>query len=183
MSVLDETKNKMKAAIEFFMKELRGLRTGRANPGMIENLTVEAYGAEMKLRDIANITVSEPRQLLVTPFDGNTAGAIGKAIESANLNLQPIVEGNVIRVPFPSLNEETRKNLVKQSRNKAEEAKISIRNIRRESNESLKKQKSDGEISEDIQKKMEKNVQEQTDKFCKEIDRLVESKEKEIMEV
>ncbi|GAB4191711.1 MAG: ribosome recycling factor [Simkaniaceae bacterium] len=183
MSIVDETKNKMQAALDFFLKDLRGLRTGRPNPAMIENVMVEAYGTEMRLKDLATIAVSEPRQLLVTPFDANTAGPIAKGIESANLNLQPQAEGNIIRIPFPPLNEQTRKDLVKQAKKKGEDAKISIRNIRREGNDTLKKLKTSGEITEDMQKKMEKKIQENTDKFCKEIDEFVTKKEKEIMEV
>ncbi len=183
MNTVEETKKKMQAAIEFFLKDLRGLRTGRPNPAMIENVIVEAYGTQMRLKELATIAVAEPRQLLVTPYDANLLGPISKAVESANLNLQPQSEGNIIRIPFPSLNEQTRKDLVKQAKKKSEEAKISIRNIRREANDAIKKEKTDGEITEDMQKRMEKSIQENTDKFCKEIDAAVEKKETEIMEV
>ncbi len=182
MSILDETKSKMEAAKEHFTKELRNLRTNRANPGMLDGVMVECYGTAMRLKDLASVSVPESRQLLVSPFDAQTSGAIGKAIETT-LNLQAIVEGNQVRIPIPALNEDVRKDIVKQAKKKAEEARIAIREIRRKSNETVRKQKNDGEIPEDIMKKSEKQIQEQTDKYCKDIDQLLSDKEKDILEV
>ncbi len=183
MKTQDEIKSSMEDTIEHYKKELRNLRTGRPNPGMLDDVTVEVYGAEMRLKELASVSISEGRQLVVTPFDPQTAGPISKGIEKANLNVQPILEGNLVRVPVPPLSEEVRRDIVKQGKKKAEDTKISIRDSRRRGNEILKKQKSDGEITEDIQKKSEKLIQELTDKYCKTVDDLFSEKEKDIMEV
>lgn len=183
MSVTDQTKQKMQATVEHFKTELKNLRTNRANPGMLEGVVVEAYGSQMRLKEMANVTVPESRQLLISPFDPQTAGAIAKGIERANLNLQPVVEGHTIRINVPPMDEAMRKQIAKQGKQKAEDAKITIREIRRKNNELVRKQKADGIITEDIMKKDEKTIQEFTDKFCKEIDDLYTAKEKEIMSV
>ncbi|MCH9614693.1 MAG: Ribosome-recycling factor [Chlamydiia bacterium] len=173
----------MQDAVDHFKKELQGLRTGRANPGLIETITVEVYGTEMKVKDLATVSVPEARQLLITPYDGQTAGPISKGIEKANIGLQPILEGNVVRVPIPALNEEIRKDIVKQAKKKAEEAKVSVRESRRKGNDTVKKLKTAGDINEDDVKKGEKRIQELTDKFCKVIDQVMTDKEKELMSV
>lgn len=176
-------KNDMKSAIEHLNHELKGLRTGRANPAFLDNIQVEVYGTTMRIRDMANVTVPESRQLLITPYDANNTGAIGKAIESANLNVQPIVDGNVVRINFPQMDESQRKEMVKTARKKAEEAKVSIRETRRKYNELVRKQKSGGDIAEDMMKRLEKKIQEFTDQFCKDIDQICSSKEKEILTI
>jgi ribosome recycling factor len=178
-----EVKNTMGLAIDHLKQELKSIRTGRANPGILDSITVEVYGAPMRLRDIANITVPESRQLLITPFDANNTSAIGKAIANANLNLQAITDGNAVRINIPQMDESGRKDMVKQCKKKAEEAKIVVREIRRKFNEEARKQKSEGEITEDMQKKSEKMIQEFTDKFCKDIDIISAGKEKEILEI
>lgn len=183
MSVTDQTKAKMVATVDHFKQELKNLRSNRANPGMLEGVTVEVYGSHMRIKELANITTPESRQLLVSPFDPQTAAAIAKGIERANLNLQPVVEGHVIRINVPPMDESMRKEIVKQAKKKAEDGKIVIREIRRKGNEQVKKQKADGEITEDIMKKSEKIIQELTDQYCKEIDTLFTSKEKEILTV
>ncbi|HSW86782.1 MAG TPA: ribosome recycling factor [Rhabdochlamydiaceae bacterium] len=183
MSIPDQAKTKMQAALEHFKQELKNLRTNRANPGMIDGVTVEVYGTQMRIRDLATVTVPEPRMLLVSPFDPQTAGPISKAIEKANLNLQPILEGNIIRINVPPMDESVRKEIVKVGKKKAEDAKIVIRDIRRKNNELVRKQKADGDITEDVMKKAEKTIQDLTDQFCKEIDDLFAAKEKEIMVV
>jgi ribosome recycling factor len=180
MSILDQTKNKMTTAIEHFKNELKNIRTGRANPGMVEHVMVEVYGSSMRLKDIASITVPESRQLLITPFDPQNSPLVGKAIEKANLGFTPIVDGNVVRIKIPPMTEELRKKMAKICHEEREKAKVSIRNIRQKANEMVRKQKADGEIAEDMMKKLEKNIQELTDKFCKEADELSEKKEKEI---
>lgn len=182
-SVTEQTKAKMQAALEHFKTELKNLRTNRANPGMLDGVIVEAYGAQMRIKELANVNVPEARQILITPFDPQTAGAIAKGIERANLNLQPIVEGQTIRINVPPMDEAMRKQIVKQGKQKAEDAKIAIRDIRRKNNELARKQKTDGLITEDVMKKEEKGIQELTDKFCKEIDDLFTAREKEIMTV
>ena len=180
---LNQTKTGMEAAIEHFKKELKGLRSGRANPAILDGVVVEVYGTEMRIRDLANISVPEPRQIVVTPFDAQTAGPIAKGIEKANLNIQPIVEGKVVRIPIPPLNEELRKDLVKQAKKKAEDAKVVVREARRKGNDQLKKLKTDSTLAEDEMKKAEKTIQEMTDKYCKQIDDLMHEKEKEKMSI
>lgn len=182
-SVADQTKAKMQAALDHFKGELKSLRTNRANPAMLDGVSVEVYGAHMRIKELANVTVPEPRQLLITPFDPQTSNAIAKGIEKANLNLQPIVEGPVIRINVPPMDESMRKQIVKQGKQKAEDSKIAIRDIRRKNNELARKLKTDGIITEDVMKKEEKGIQELTDKFCKEIDDLFAAKEKEVMTV
>lgn len=180
MSILDQTKAKMVAAIEHFKNDLKNIRTGRANPGMVEHVMVEVYGSPMRLKDVASITVPESRQLLITPFDPQNAGGIGKAIEKANIGFMPIVDGATIRIKIPPMTEELRKKMVKICHDEREKTKVSIRNIRRDGNDLARKQKADGDIAEDMMKKLEKSIQELTDKFCKEVDDLSEKKEKEI---
>jgi ribosome recycling factor len=183
MNVVKDIESKMKNAIEHFKVELRNLRTGRANPAVLEGVIVDVYGSDMRLKEIAQVSVSDSRQLLVSPYDPQTAGSIAKGIERANLNLMPILDGHVIRVPVPPLTEEIRKDTVKVGKKKAEDTKIQLRDIRRKGNDLIKKQKTDNEIPEDMQKKLEKQIQELTDKFCKEVDTLFSQKEKDIMEV
>lgn len=178
-----EIQNNMKSAIEHLKQELKGLRTGRANPAFLETVQVEVYGTSMKIKELANVTTPEARQLLITPYDANNAGAISKAIEVANLNVQPIVDGNIIRVNFPQMDESQRKEMVKTARRKAEDTKVSIREIRRKYNDMVRKQKTDGDIAEDEQKRLEKKIQDFTDQFCKEVDQLCSSKEKEILTI
>lgn len=183
MNITDETKKKMEAAIEHFKAELKKLRSGRANPAMLDGVMVEVYGTQMRLKELANISSPEPRQILINPFDPQTAPAIRKGIEIANLNLQPILEANQIRINVPPMDENMRKEIAKQGKKKAEESKVVIREIRRKGNETARKQKTDGELTEDEMKKHEKSIQDLTDKFCKEIDDLFAKKEKEIMTV
>lgn len=183
MSITEQTKSKMQATVDHYKTELKNLRSNRANPGMVDGVLVEVYGSQMRLKELANVTVPESRQLLISPFDPQTAGAIAKGIERANLNLQPVVEGHSIRINVPPMDESTRKQIAKQGKQKAEDAKITIREIRRKNNELVRKQKADGIITEDVMKKDEKTIQELTDKFCKEIDDLYTAKEKEILTV
>jgi len=180
MSIQDQAKAKMATAIEHLKNDLKSLRTNRANAGMLDGVSVDIYGSSMRIKEVANITAPEARMLLITPFDPSTTNTIGKSIEKANLGFMPIVDGNAIRIKIPPMDENARKEMVKQCHKKKEETKISIRNIRREFNEAAKKQKTDGDITEDSLKKIEKNIQELTDKFCKDADEIAEKKEKEI---
>jgi ribosome recycling factor len=173
----------MKGAIEHFQHELKGIRAGRASPLLIEGIPVEAYGSTMKIKELGTITSPEPRQLLITPFDSTVAGSISKAIEKANLGIRTSVEGKVVRVSFPELDTNRRKELVNQVHKKKEDGKISIRNCRRDANEIIKKIKADSTMPEDDIKRLEKQIQEMTDKFCKEVEDLTLAKEKEVMEV
>ncbi|MCE2983648.1 MAG: ribosome recycling factor [Parachlamydia sp.] len=180
MSILDQTKSKMAAAIEHLKTNLKNIRTGRANPGMVENVSLEIYGSSMRLKDVAAISTPEPRQLLITPFDPQNVNGVAKGIERANLGLMPIVDGHAVRINIPQMTEEIRKKMAKMCHDEREQTKVSIRNIRREANEAARKQKADGDIAEDAMKKLEKNIQELTDKHCSEADSLAEKKEKEI---
>jgi ribosome recycling factor len=182
-TVTEQTKVKMQAALDHFKNELKNLRSNRANPSVLDGVMVEAYGTQMRIKELANVTAPEPRQLLISPFDPQTVAAIAKGIEKANLNLQPVAEGQVIRINIPPMDEAMRKQIAKQGKQKAEDAKITIRDIRRKNNELIRKQKADGIVTEDIMKKEEKGIQDLTDKFCKEIDDLFSAKEKEIMTV
>jgi len=183
MSAADQAKAKMLTSIEHFKDSLKQLRTGRANPSVLDHVHVEVYGSMMRLKEVATITAPEARVLLVSPFDPQTTSAIAKGIEKANLNLRPIVDGHVVRIPIPPMDESVRKEMVKQGKKKAEEAKVAIREIRRKQNEVVRKQKADGDIAEDQVKKLEKSIQEYTDQYCKEVDDLMQTKEKEIMTV
>ncbi len=183
MSIEQEIKSKMQESIEHFKKDLSHLRSGRANPGMLDSVQVEVYGTQMRMKEVATVSTPEPRQLLITPFDPQTAGPIAKGIEKANLNLQPMLEGHLIRINIPPMDESMRKDIVKQGKKKAEEAKVAIREHRRKGNDAVRKQKADGEVTEDEVKKAEKNIQEHTDAFCKQVDELFSMKEKEILTV
>lgn len=180
MNLLDDTKAKMLTALEHLKNDLKNIRTGRASPGMVDHVTVEVYGSPMRIKDVASVSAPETRMLLITPFDPQTTNAIGKAIEKANLGVMPIVEANVIRIKIPPMTEEIRKKMAKMCGEEKEKTKISIRNIRRDANETARKQKADGIIPEDLMKKWEKSIQELTDKYCREADEIAEKKEKEI---
>ena len=183
MSVQDDIKKEMNSAIDYFRDDLKNIRTSRANPAILDNLQIDVYGTKMRLRDVANVTVPETRQLLITPYDANNVNAIAKGIEAANLNLQPTVDGNVVRISIPPMDEQIRKEMSKKCREKSENAKVKVREIRRKFNEQVRKQKQDGDIPEDIMKKEEKMIQEMTDRFCKDVDCLCSEKEKEVLEV
>jgi len=179
MTYTKQTREKMSLALEHLKDELKGIRTGRANTSMLDNIFVEIYGSSMRIKDIASITAPEARQLLITPFDRQNTAAIGKAIEKANLGFTLIVDANCIRIKIASMDESTRKEMVKLCQKRCEEAKVSIRNIRREINDAVKKEK----LPEDVTKKEEKEVQELTDKFCKEAEDITSKKEKEIITI
>ncbi len=173
----------MQATLDHYKQELKNLRSNRANPGMLDNVQVEVYGSQMRLRDVANVTAPEARQLLITPFDPQTAGSISKGIEKANLNLQPILDGHVVRINVPPMDEHMRKEIVKLAKKKAEDSKIVVREVRRKNNETARKQKTDNLMTEDVLKKTEKTIQELTDQYCRDIDNLFTAKEKEVMTV
>ncbi|MDF3055175.1 MAG: frr [Gammaproteobacteria bacterium] len=173
---------RMVKSIASLKAELTKIRTGRANPALLENVQVSAYGTDTPLNQVASITV-EARNLLVSPWDKSTIPHIEKAIISAGLGLNPVTTGNVIRVPMPPLNEERRKELIKVVRDEVENARISIRNIRRDANQSLKDLVKNKEINEDDQRRLEADIQKLTDKFIAEADGLLTAKEAELMEI
>lgn len=178
-----EVKSAMQAAYEHLKAELKTLRTGRANAGILDKIMVEVYGSRMSLKSLATITVPEPRQILVTPFDQSNTNPIAKAIEAANLGVNPMVDGKLIRINIPPMDEAVRKQIAKQCKEHGEKAKISVRDVRRKFNDLTRKQKADGLIPEDQLKKTEKHIQELTDKFCKDVDLTCAEKEKEIMTI
>ena len=181
-ALTDHTKSSMGGSIEHLKQELRSLRAGRANSTVVEGITAEAYGSQMRIKELATITSPESRQLVITPFDATNAAGIAKAIEKANLGVRVAVEGKLIRIFFPELDEGRRKDLVGQVHKKREECKVVIRNVRRDANEKLKEMKSAG-LPEDDEKRIEKHIQDMTNQYCKEVDDVAAAKEKEIMTI
>lgn len=178
-----DIKRRMDSAIEVLKKEFAGLRTGRASASLLEPIVVEAYGATMPITQVGTIGVPEPRMLTVQVWDKGMVKAVERAIRDGGLGLNPQADGQLVRVPIPPLNEERRNELVKVAHKYAEHARISIRNVRRDGMDSLKKMEKDGHISEDEIKKHEKEVQGLTDDTIKKIDETLAHKEKEIMQV
>jgi len=178
-----QVKSAMQAAIDHLKQELKALRTGRANSSILDKVHVEIYGSHMPLKGLANINVPEARQIIVTPFDHSNINAISKAIEAANLGVNPMVDGKLIRINIPPMDEAIRKQIAKQCKELGEKSKIALRDIRRRFNELVRKQKTDGVIPEDLMKKLEKTIQDYTDRFCKDVDSTCAEKEKEIMTI
>ncbi|NLY70617.1 MAG: ribosome recycling factor [Clostridiales bacterium] len=180
MDLLNEKQEKTKSVL---VEDLNTVRAGRANPALLDKIMVDYYGEPTPLRNIANVSAPDPRTLLITPFDPKSLQDIEKAINIANLGINPANDGKVIRLAIPQLTEERRKELCKLVKKMGEEAKIAIRNVRREVNDALKKQEKAGEITEDDLKTELDNVQKSVDACIKEIDEIIANKEKEIMEV
>lgn len=178
-----QTKQLMEGALEHLKAELKNLRTGRANPSLLDSVTVEVYGTKMRLRDVANVTSPEPRQLLVTAFDIHNLGAISKGIEKENLGVNPVIDGNVVRINIPPMDEAMRKKMVKIAWERCEQCKVSIREARRKANEEIKARKTSGVIAEDEQKRLEHETQDLTNKYCVKAEELTKAREKEILEV
>ncbi|MEN5362941.1 MULTISPECIES: ribosome recycling factor [Brevundimonas] len=176
-------RDRMERSVTALKEEFSGLRTGRANAGLLEPVRVEAYGSASPLSAVAAISVPEPRMISVNVWDKGMVVAVEKAIRNANLGLNPIVDGQTLRIPVPPLTEERRKDLVKLAGKYTEQQKISVRNVRRDANDDLKKAEKAGEISQDEQKKMETEVQKETDAAIKRIDEALKTKEQEIMQV
>lgn len=181
--VLDEAKARMEKVVEAAKRELSTLRTGRANPALLDRVEVEAYGTKMPLNQVAIVSVPEPRMIVVQPYDKSTIHAIDKAIRIADLGFNPASDGNVLRIAIPPLTEERRKELVKVAKKICEDMRVAVRNVRRDSNEALKKLEKDKEITEDDLKKGQNEVQKLTDDYIAKIDGILADKEKEIMEV
>ena len=181
--VLKNCITKMKKAYEVFNKDLSSLRTGRANVHMLDIIKVDVYGQSMTINQLANISTPEPRLLTVQVWDQNNVPLIDTAIKKSQLGINPQIDGQLMRIPIPSLNEERRVELKKIMSGLSEKAKISIRNIRREANDSLKKDLKDKKIGEDELKKFEKKIQNSTDKQTLELEKKLEEKEKEIMTI
>ena len=174
---------KMDKTIDVFSKELSSLRTGRANASMLDLIKVDVYGQQMPINQVGTITTPEPRVINIQVWDVNNVSLIDTAIKKSDLGLNPQVDGQLIRLPIPDLSEERRNEIAKLIKNMGEQCKISIRNIRREGNDELKKLLKNKSISEDIEKKEEKNIQNLTDENIKKIEEKVNTKEKEIMQI
>ena len=184
MSVeLKEYKEKMGKSIDSLASEYTSIRAGRANPHILDKITVDYYGQPTNLQSVANISVSEARTLVIQPWEASLIKEIEKAILCSDVGITPNNDGKVIRLSFPELTEERRKELVKDVKKKGEGAKVAIRNIRRDANDMIKKQQKANEISEDEQKDAEDEIQKMTDEFIAKIDTMVEDKSKEIMTV
>ncbi|WP_096435378.1 ribosome recycling factor [Alteribacter populi] len=181
--VIKEAEQRMEKSIDSLRKELATLRAGRANPSILDKVQVEYYGMMTPLNQLATIGVPEARMLTIQPFDKSSIGDIEKAIQKADLGLSPSSDGNIIRITIPALTEERRTELVKLVRRYAEDGKVAVRNIRRDSNDELKKLEKDGDMTEDELRRGQDDVQKVTDNFVASIDQIADTKEKEIMEV
>ena len=183
MDAVDRAKEKMGNTISVLKQELSGLRAGRANAQVLDRITADYYGTPTPINQMGNISAPEPRLLVIAPYDPSALKEIEKALQKSDLGINPSNDGKVIRLVFPELTEERRRDLVKVVKKKGEEAKVAIRSIRRDANETIKKQKKNGDITEDDQKIMEEDAQKATDASIKDIDKIIADKEKEIMEV
>ena len=175
--------DRMKKAIEALRKEYGTLRAGRATPALLDKVMVDYYGTPTPVNQVANISIPEPRSIVIQPWEKNMLAAIDKAIQKSDLGLTPNSDGTVIRLNIPQLNQQRRTELVKIVHKKAEESRIAVRNLRRDANDAIKKIEKEKTVSEDESKKAQDDMQKLTDKYIKEIDQIMNSKEKEIMEV
>lgn len=181
--IILDAKNRMNKAIDALRNELATIRAGRANPALLDRVHVEYYGAETPLNQLAGISAPEARMLVIQPYDKSIMSEIERAILKADLGLSPNNDGSVIRIAIPPLTEERRKDLVKQVKKAGEEAKVAVRNIRRDANDNLKKAEKSGDITEDELRRLTDDVQKLTDEHIVNIDQVTSTKEKEIMEV
>lgn len=181
--ILLDAEDKMEKSVAHLQQELQGLRTGKASPALVENIGVEYYGAVTRLREIAGIATPEPRLIVINPYDPSARDAICRAILAANIGITPMDDGRVIRIPIPELSEERRKELVKVAKRVAEEARVAIRNVRRDANEQIKTLQKNSTITEDERDGGIEEIQKLTDSYIKKIDDQVAAKEKDILAV
>ena len=181
--VLDSMEEKMMKTLEFVHNEFSTVRTGKASTSLVENIQVDAYGSQMRLRELAGISTPEPRLIVVQPWDATLVQAVEKAIMKSELGVNPRVDGKIIRIPIPELDQERRRELDKVCKKMAEDGRIAIRNERRQAHDLVKKLQKDGDITEDELKHAEKEIQNKTDEYIKEIDTVLSHKEKEILSV
>lgn len=179
----DDVERRMTGAVDALKREFAGLRTGRASTALLDPITVEAYGAKMPLNQVGTVGVPEPRLLTVQVWDRGMVGAVERAIRDSDLGLNPSSDGQLVRIPIPELSEERRKELTKIAGRYAEQAKVAVRNVRRDGMDALKKMEKDGDISQDEHKSFADDIQKTTDAHVKMIDELTAAKEKEIMQV
>jgi ribosome recycling factor len=181
--ILLETDDKMSKSLDMLKEQFSGMRTGKASPHMVENVSVIYYGAPTRLRELANISTPEPRLIVINPYDKNARDAVVKAIHAANLGFSPMDDGRVIRIPIPELSEERRKEMTKVMKRMAEEARVSVRNVRRDMNEAAKKLQKDSGCTEDERDKGLEDIQKSTNDYIGKIDAMVTAKETELMQV
>jgi ribosome recycling factor len=181
--IISNVKEKMQKAIQVYTRELAGIRAGRANAALLDKITVDYYGVPTPVNQMATISVPEARLLVIQPYDKTVLGDIEKAILKSDLGLTPANDGSLLRITIPQLTEERRKELVKQVRKEAEDAKVAIRNIRRDGNDELKKLEKNGDISEDELRSYGEEIQKLTDEHIKQIDQLTKEKEQEVLAV
>lgn len=181
--ILLDTEERMEKAVEFLQEELGGLRTGKASPSLVDNVSVEYYGTATRLRDLAGISTPEPRLIVISPFDPTAIDAIEKGITAANLGITPMNDGRLIRLPIPELSEERRQEMVKMGKRMAEEQRVAIRNVRREGNEHIKHLQKDGKTTEDLRDDALGETQKLTDQYITRVDKLIQQKEVEITQV
>lgn len=179
----EDLKRRMDGAIAAFKHDLASLRTGRASSNLLDAIQVQAYGTSMPINQVANVSVPEPRMISVSVWDKSMVSAVERAIRESNLGLNPIIDGQNLRIPLPELNEERRRSLVKVAHEYAEKAKVAIRHVRRDGMDGLKKSEKDGVIGQDESRSLSERVQKMTDDTISDIDRLLADKEKEIMQV
>lgn len=182
-ALFNDAESRMKHAIEHLKQDLAGYRTGRANPAMVERIMVDYHGTPMQLQHIASITVPEPRQLLIQPWDQSAVSAIEKAIQKSDLGINPVSDGRTLRITLPPLTEERRKDLSKQVHRRAEEGRVAIRNIRRDLIEHLRQMQKNKLMSEDDLKRYEQQADKLTHRYIEEVDKLQQAKDAELMEV
>ncbi len=180
---LKHAEEKMQKSLDNLQVNFSSIRAGRANPKVLDKITADYWGTPTPIQNMASITVSEGRTLVIQPFDKNSLKAIEKAIQASDLGINPVNDGNVIRLTFPQPTEERRKELCKSVKKYGEEAKVAVRNVRRDMVDKFKAMKKSGELTEDDQKEAEKKAQKLTDKYCDEVDKAVSVKEKEIMSI
>ncbi|OKL37110.1 ribosome recycling factor [Domibacillus mangrovi] len=181
--IINQTKERMDKAIQAFTRELASIRAGRASANVLDRITIDYYGAPTPVNQLASINIPEARLLVIQPYDKTSLGDIEKALLKSDLGLNPSNDGAVIRLNFPALTEERRKELAKLVKKEAEEAKVGIRNIRRDANDDLKKSEKNGDITEDDLRGYAEDVQKQTDDYIRKVDEIAKDKELEIMEV
>ena len=179
--LMDYTEEHMMKAVEVMQGDFAAIRTGKASPALVENLSIDYYGTQTKLKELAGITTPEARLLVIQPWDPSSVQAIEKAIMASNIGISPVSDGRILRLPIPELSEERRANLAKQVKARAEETRIAIRNIRRDSNEVAKKAQKNSEVTEDDLKDMLDDIQKLTDDYIKEVDGILHKKEDELM--
>lgn len=181
--IAQDAQERMQKSIDALVANFKKIRTGRAHPSILEGIMVSYYGSDVPLTQVANVSVEDARTLSITPWERPMVPVIEKAIMTSDLGLNPATAGEVIRVPMPALTEETRKGYTRQARNEAENARIAVRNARRDANSDLKELQKEKEITEDDQRRGEDQIQKLTDKFVAEVDKLLEQKESDLMAI